>query len=44
MEEYGQALLALLVMAAGIALVYDLLISEGMLNQIMMVYMRSICG
>ena len=43
-EEYGQAMLAMLVMTIGLALVADLIINEGILNRMVLVYMQSICG
>lgn len=42
-EEYGQAILAMLVMTIGLSLVADLIINEGILNRMVLVYMQSIC-
>lgn len=43
-EEYGQAMLAMLVTIIGLALVTDLIINEGVLNRMVLMYMQSICG
>jgi len=43
-EEYGQAALAMLAMLIGLALLADLIINEGILNRMILVYMQSICG
>ena len=44
MEEYGQALLAMLVMAMGIMLVIHLIVDQGILNETVKAYMQSIGG
>ena len=44
MEEFGQTLLAMLVMVCGVTLVSHLLVNEGVLNELVAEYMRSICG
>lgn len=43
MEEYGQTFLAMLVMGSGIAIVFQILIGEGMLNEMVRLYIDSIC-
>ena len=43
MEEYGQTFLAMLVMGCGITIAFQALINEGMLNEIVRLYMDSIC-
>ena len=44
MEEYGQTFLAILVMGCGIAIVFQVLINEGMLHEMVRLYIDSICN
>lgn len=44
MEELGQAFLAMITLGSGIALLFHLIVNEGILNEIVMAYMQNICG
>lgn len=44
LEEYGQTLLAVLVMTMGIGMLVELIANEGILNEMVLAYMSSISG